>query len=136
MIRQTGLWMPQARTLSPPAFWRTRQILSMSIAPAFSTGIIGAFYSLGGLSLLITRKKWGAAFSITFIGAEILGRIYLVMTGIAPSTGADAVKIVVGGAIALALLVYIGLNRKPAAYTSSLPVLLFLEGCRFKFGMA
>jgi hypothetical protein len=82
------------------------------------------------------QEKWGAVLSITFIGAEILGRIYLVMTGVAPSTGADAVKIVVAGAIALGLLVYIGLNRKPAAYTSSLPVLLFPEGCRFKFGMA
>jgi uncharacterized membrane protein len=87
-------------------------ILSTSIAPAFSTVIVGAFYSLGGLSLLITRKKWGAVLSIIFIGAEILGRVYLVMTGIAPSHGTDAVKIVVGGAIALALVVYIGSKWK------------------------
>jgi hypothetical protein len=52
-------------------------ILSTSIQPAFSTALIGAFYSLGGLSLLITRKKWGAAFSIISIGAEILGCVYL-----------------------------------------------------------
>ncbi len=87
-------------------------ILSKSIAPAFSTAMVGAFYSLGGLSLLITRKKWGAVLSIIFIGAEILGRVYLVMTGIAPSNGTDAVKIVVGGAIALTLVLYIGLKWK------------------------
>jgi hypothetical protein len=74
--------------------------------------IVGAFYSLGGLSLLITRKKWGAVLSIIFIGAEILGLFYLVMTGIAPSDGTDAAKIVVGGAIALALILYIGLKWK------------------------
>jgi hypothetical protein len=87
-------------------------ILSTSMAPAFSTGIVGAFYSLGGVSLLITRKKWGAVLSIIFIGTEILGRVYLVMTGIAPSSGTDAAKIVVGGTIALALIFYIGSKWK------------------------
>jgi hypothetical protein len=81
-------------------------ILSKNITPSFSTVVIGAFYSLGGLCLL-TMKKWGAALGILFIGAEILGRIYLVMAGIAPSTGTDAIKIVIGGAIALALILYI-----------------------------
>jgi hypothetical protein len=83
-------------------------ILSTSIRPAFSTVNIGAFYSLGGLALLITRKKLGAVLSIIFIGAEILGRVYLVMSGVAPSNGTDAVKIFIGGAIALALILYIG----------------------------
>ncbi len=83
-------------------------ILSRSMAPAFSTAVIGAFYCLGGLSLLTTRKKWGAALSIAFIGAEILGRVYLVTAGIAPSSGTDLVKIFVGGAIALAIMLYIG----------------------------
>ena len=85
-------------------------ILSKNIEPAFSTAVIGAFYSLGGLFLLITRKKWGAALSIAFIGAEIFGRVYLVMVGIAPSSGIDLVKIVIGGALALALILYIGLR--------------------------
>ena len=87
-------------------------ILSTSIKPALSTAMIGAFYSLGGLSLLITRKKWGAALSISFICAEILGRVYLVWIGIAPSHGSDVVKIVIGGAIALSLVVYIGSKWK------------------------
>ena len=74
--------------------------------------MIGSFYSLGGLSLLITRKKWRAVLSIMFIGAEVFGRVYLVATGIAPSHGSDAIKIVIGGAIALGLIFYIGLTWK------------------------
>ncbi len=45
-------------------------------------------------------------------GTEVFGPVYLVMTGIAPSNGPDAGKIVVGGAIALALVIYIGLKWK------------------------
>jgi len=81
-------------------------ILSKDIRPTISTALIGAFYSLGGLSLL-TMKKWGAVLGILFISAEILGRVYLVMVGIAPSKGGDAVKIVIGGAIALAGILYV-----------------------------
>lgn len=51
-------------------------ILSKDIRPTTSTAVIGALYSLGGLSLL-TMKKWGAVLGIVFISAEILGRIYL-----------------------------------------------------------
>ncbi len=87
-------------------------ILSHSIAPSFAAGLTGLFYSLGGLSVLVTRKKWGAAFGMLFIGAEILGRVYLVATGIAPASGPDAVKILIGGLIALALIVYIAFKWK------------------------
>jgi hypothetical protein len=86
-------------------------ILSKSIRPSISTAGIGAFYSLGGLSLL-TKKKWGAALGIVLISAEILGRVYLVMVGIAPCEGGDAVKIVIGGAIALAVILYVGSRWK------------------------
>ena len=77
-------------------------ILSQDVRPSISTAVVGAFYSLGGLSLL-TRKKWGAVLGILFISAEILGRVYLVV----PSKGEDAVKIVIGGAIALAVILYV-----------------------------
>lgn len=82
-------------------------ILGHSMAPSFSTGVVGALYSLGGFFLLITRKKWGAFLGMSFIGAEILGRVYLVATGIAPGTGSDAIKILMGGLIALGLIIYI-----------------------------
>jgi hypothetical protein len=55
----------------------------------------------------LTMKKWGALLGILFISGEILGRVYLVMSGIAPSKGGDAFKILVGGAIALAVILYV-----------------------------
>jgi hypothetical protein len=35
--------------------------------------------------------------SLIFIGCEVLGRAYLVATGVAPARGPDLVKIVIGG---------------------------------------
>ncbi len=81
-------------------------ILNHSMPPSAATAIVGAFYCLGGASIL-TLRKWGAALGIAFIGAEIVGRIYLVATGLAPSGGADLIKIVIGGAIALAVIAYV-----------------------------
>ena len=78
---------------------------------AASTIIIAAFYSLGGLSIL-TMRKLGAALGIFFIACEVLGRLYLVMIGIAPSTGGDALKIVIGGLIALAVIGYVASQWK------------------------
>jgi hypothetical protein len=49
-------------------------------------------------------RKSGAVLAIRFFSAEILGRVYLVMAGIAPSSGGDAVKVVIGGTIALAVI--------------------------------
>lgn len=86
-------------------------ILSTNIAPSLATVVVGVFYSLAGLSLL-TMKKLGAGLGIVFLSAEILGRIYLVLTGIAPSKGTDALKIVMGALIALGITVYVGLQWK------------------------
>ena len=70
------------------------------------TALIGACYSLGG-AFILTSKKWGAALGMALIAAEILGRIYLVATGVVPRSGPDAIKIAVGTAIALALIGYV-----------------------------
>ena len=86
-------------------------ILNRSMPPSLTTVVVGAFYILGGASIL-TLRKWGAALGIAFIGAEIAGRIYLVTTGLAPSSGADFTKIVVGGAIALVVIGYIASRWK------------------------
>ena len=45
-------------------------------------------------------------------GSEVLGRLYDVMIGIAPSTGGDAVKVVIGGLIALAVVGYVASQWK------------------------
>jgi hypothetical protein len=81
-------------------------ILSHNLPPTGSAIVIGACYSLGGLSIL-TMRKWGAALGVFFIACEILGRIYLIATGIAPSAGVDALKILIGGLIALAIIGYV-----------------------------
>jgi hypothetical protein len=47
-----------------------------------------------------------------FIGAEIAGRIYLMATGIAAASGTDATKILIGGSIALALIIYVASHWK------------------------
>jgi hypothetical protein len=86
-------------------------ILSKDLKPDAATAVVGAFYSLGGLSLL-TMKKWGAVLGILFISAEILGRMYLVSIGTAPSTGGDAIKIVIGGVIAFGLILYVSSQWK------------------------
>lgn len=86
-------------------------ILTKSIAPSPFTALVGSFYSLGGTSIL-TKKRWGAVLGIGFISAEVLGRIYLVIIGIAPSHGFDAFKILVGATIAIILIIYILLNWK------------------------
>jgi len=86
-------------------------ILAHDIDPSFATGLTGVFYSLGGL-LILSRRKWGAALGMFFLGAEIAGRIYLVATGTVPASGADAVKVLIGGLIALALIIYVALHWK------------------------
>ena len=87
-------------------------ILSHSLKPSFALGIVGTFYCLSGVFLLVTKKKWGAVCCMVFILAEILGRIYLVETGEAPSSGKDFLKIIIGGIIALGFIAYIGSNWK------------------------
>jgi len=81
-------------------------ILSKPLEPSAVTALIGACYSLGG-AFILTSKKWGAALGMALIAAEILGRIYLVATGVAPSTGPDAIKIAIGAVLALALIGYV-----------------------------
>jgi|SRR6516165_6490792 hypothetical protein len=82
-------------------------ILSHAIRPSVSTAAVGLFYSLGGFALFLTRRRWGTIASLVFIGAEVAGRAYLVGTGVASSTGPDFLKIIIGGAIAIALMAYI-----------------------------
>jgi len=81
-------------------------ILSKPLEPSAVTVLVGACYCLGGVFIL-TLRKWGAALGLALIAAEILGRIYLVATSVAPSTGPDAIKIAVGAVIALALIGYV-----------------------------
>ena len=92
-------------------------ILAKNLEPSLATAVVGSFYGLAGLSLLLTQKKWGATLSLIFIGAEVLGRFYLMMIGVAPSQGPDFIKIIVGAVIAVGVMIYIGWQYfgKPAS---------------------
>lgn len=85
-------------------------ILSTRLPASAATAVVGLFYILGGAALLFTRRTWGTVVSLIFIAAEVLGRVYLVLTGIAPRAGQDFFKIVVGGLIAVGFMLYIGLR--------------------------
>lgn len=83
-------------------------ILSKNMHPSAATVIVGGFYSVAGAALLITRRAWGTFLSLFFIAAEVFGRVYLVVVGVAPSRGADLFKIIIGGIIAIGFMMYIG----------------------------
>jgi hypothetical protein len=52
----------------------------------YSSTAIGACYVMGGL-LILMMKKWAAALAIVLPGADIVGRIVLVMTSLYPLSG-------------------------------------------------
>ena len=85
-------------------------ILSSRLPTSAATAVVGMFYVLAGITLLTTRSRWGTVLGLLFIAAEVAGRAYLVLTGIAPHSGGDFFKIIVGGLIAVGFMLYIGLR--------------------------
>lgn len=71
----------------------------------------GSCYSLAGIFIL-TMRKWGATLGIVFLFAELLGRIYLVSTGLYPLSGTDEGAFIAGSIIAILFALYIGLKWK------------------------
>jgi hypothetical protein len=67
----------------------------------------GSCYSLAGISVL-TMRRWGAGLGIIFLCAELLGRIYLVSTGLYPFSGIDESSFIAGSIIAVLFALYIG----------------------------
>jgi len=79
---------------------RRAQHLGIAVLVIFA--IIAGLVSLNGSYL----------FGLVFVGAEVLGRIYLVMAGIVPSEGGDDVKFVIAGVTAIAVMLYAWSQRK------------------------
>ncbi|WP_156767174.1 hypothetical protein [Mycobacterium sp. E796] len=82
------------------------KLLSKPLKPSFRTAVVGAFYVAAGMSLLLKNRS-GGLLGILFILLEVLGRVHLVRTGDYPPRGPDFMKSVVGGAIALLIVVYL-----------------------------
>ncbi len=58
-------------------------------------------------------KKWAAALAIALLGADIIGRILLVITGLYPTeTMKNLLSMVTGTTIVAVLTMYIVLSRK------------------------
>ena len=57
-----------------------------------------------GLAEVVVGFKDSYLLGLVLLGAEILGRIYLVMAGILPLKEGDVVKFVLGGVAALAVV--------------------------------
>ena len=69
---------------------------------AIASGAILAV--IAGLAEVVAGFRDSYLLGLVFLGAEILGRVYLVIAGILPLKGGDAVKFVSGGMIALAVI--------------------------------
>jgi uncharacterized membrane protein YccC len=81
-------------------------LLAKPLKPSFLTALVGSSYVAAGIALL-SKRRTGALLGIVFVLLEVLGRVHLVRTGRYPSRGPDLVKSVVGGAIAILVVVYV-----------------------------
>jgi hypothetical protein len=55
-------------------------------------------------------RGWGAGLGITFLRAELLGRIYLVWAGLYTLSGIDESSLFTGSIIAVLFILYIGFS--------------------------
>jgi len=81
-------------------------LLSKPLKPSFRTALVGSSYVAAGISLR-SKTRTGALLGIVFVLLEVLGRVHLVRIGRYPSRGPDFVKSIVGGAIAILVVVYV-----------------------------
>jgi len=78
----------------------------------YSAAAIGAFYVVAGL-LILTMRKWAAALAIMLLGADIIGRVALVVVGLYPIDSLkNTLGIIAGTVIAIIFAIYIGWKWK------------------------
>ena len=76
----------------------------------YAGAMIGSCYFIGGL-LLLSGRKWAAALAIVLLIADVLGRMFMVLTGLYPVNSAlQIVGMVVGTSLAAFFAVYTGLK--------------------------
>jgi hypothetical protein len=81
---------------------------SEAIISTYASVAIGAFYVVAGL-LILTLKKWAATLAIILLGADVAGRIALVVSGFYPVNSLEnATGIIAGTIIAVIFAIYIG----------------------------
>lgn len=78
----------------------------------YSSAVIGVFYVAAGF-LILTMRKWAAALAILLLGADIVGRIVLVLTGLYPTASLkNTLSIIAGTIIVVIVALYIGWKWK------------------------
>jgi hypothetical protein len=78
----------------------------------YSAAVIGLFYLAAGL-LILTMRKWAAAIALVLLGADIIGRLVLIVTGLYPTDSLKNTLSVIAGTVLVALVaLYIGWKWK------------------------
>ena len=79
-------------------------------ASTYGAVIVGGFYAIGGLLVLI-MKKWAAKLAEACLILVVLGRVALVITGLYPLNSLlQTTAIIIGTALAIYFAIYIGLK--------------------------
>jgi hypothetical protein len=78
----------------------------------FAGVTLGAFYFVAGL-LVLPRRKWAGVCAIGLLGADVIGRVVMVVAGLYPvNTFLQVMGILIGTSIAAFFAIYIGLKLK------------------------
>jgi hypothetical protein len=78
----------------------------------YSAAVIGVFYAASGF-LILTLRKWAAALAIVLLGADMVGRVALVLVGLYPTDSLkNTLSIIAGTMIVAIVALYTGWKWK------------------------
>lgn len=69
----------------------------------YTSAVIGLCYLAAGL-LILTMRRWAAVLALVLLGADIVGRIVLVFTGLYPTDSLKNTFSVIAGTVLVALV--------------------------------
>jgi cytochrome bd-type quinol oxidase subunit 2 len=85
---------------------------SQATISSYLVATIGALYVISGL-LILRMKKRAVGLAIALLGADIVGRVTMAVTGLYPTDSLKQIfSIIVGTAIVAIFAIYIGLRWK------------------------
>jgi hypothetical protein len=78
----------------------------------YSSAVIGLCYLAAGL-LILTMRRWAAALALVLLGADIVGRLVLVFTGLYPTDSLkNTLSVIAGTALVALVALYVVWKRK------------------------
>lgn len=69
----------------------------------YSSALIGLFYIAAGL-LILTMRRWAAVLALMLLGADIVGRLVFVFTGLYPTNSLKNTFSIIAGTLLVALV--------------------------------